>query len=146
MRRARRILGSEVDADEVVHDVFLHLLERPEQYRAQSAFSIYLYSAVTHACFNHLRNRRKRRQLIERFLLPLPASRAETSGEIGAQLRSALAAMPEPLAEVAVYFYMDGLTHAEIAEVVGCSRRQVGNHIEAIARWANREELRACRT
>jgi len=146
LRRARRILGSEVDADEVVHDVFLQLLEHPEQYRAQSAFSMYLYSAVTHACFNQLRNRRKRRQLIERFLVPhATTGAAGASGEIGVQLRSALTAMPEPLAEVAVYYYMDGLTHEEIAELVGCSRRQVGNHLEAITRWASREELRACR-
>jgi RNA polymerase sigma-70 factor (ECF subfamily) len=145
LRRARRILGSEADADEMVHDVFLRLLEHPEQYRARSAFSIYLYSAVTHACFNHLRNRRNRHRMIERFLVPLRAPGAEARGDISAELRSALAAMPEPLAEVAVYYYMDGLTHAEIAEIVGCSRRQVGNHIEAIARWADREELRACR-
>jgi RNA polymerase sigma-70 factor (ECF subfamily) len=145
LRRARRILASEADAEEVVHDVFVRLLERPEQYRAQSGFSIYLYSAVTHACFNHLRNHRNRRGLVERFVVPFAGSHAEPPGQIGAELRSALASMPEPLAEVAVYYYMDGLTHDEIAEIVGCSRRQVGNHIEAIARWASREELRACR-
>ena len=145
LRRARRILGSHDDAEEVVHDVFVRLLENPEQYRRESGFSIYLYSAVTHACFNHLRNHRKRRSLIERFVAPLQAPDAGLKGEVGAQLRSALAAMPEPLAEVAVYHYMDGLTHAEIAQLVGCSRRQVGYHIEAIGRWASREELRACR-
>lgn len=145
LRRARRILGSQVDAEEVVHDVFVRLLENPDQYRGQSAFSIYLYSAVTYACFNHVRNHRKRRGLIERFVAALHKPEARAPGEISAQLRSALAAMPEPLAEVAVYYYVDGLTHAEIAEIIGCSRRQVGYHIEAIARWASREELRACR-
>src|SRR5262245_54048702 len=137
LRRARRILGSQVDAEEVVHDVFVRLLESPEQYRGQSAFSIYLYSAVTHACFNHVRNHRKRRGLIERFVAPLRGRQASAPGEISAELRSALAAMPAPLPEVAVYYYMDGLTHEEIADIVGCSRRQVGYHIEAIARWAS---------
>ena len=61
-------------------------------------------------------------------------------------LRSTLRRMPPPLGEVAIYYHLDGLTHAEIAELVGCSRRQVGNHLAAIERWAGREELRSCRT
>ncbi|MDH5675235.1 MAG: sigma-70 family RNA polymerase sigma factor [Myxococcales bacterium] len=144
LRRARRLLGDAAEADEVIHDVFLRLLEHPQRFRGDSALSTYLYSAVTHACFNQLRNAQNRRRLLERFRPPAPTP-PESPAEIGAELRSALLAMPEPLAEVAVYFYMDGLTHEEIAELIGCSRRQVGNHITAITRWASREELRACR-
>jgi RNA polymerase sigma-70 factor (ECF subfamily) len=144
-RRARQLLGSAAEADEVVHDVFLRLMEKPDQYRRQSALSTYLYSAVTHACLNHLRNRNVRLGLVERFVAPNAARHASATAETSAQLHSALRAMPEPLAEVAIYYYMDGLSHEEIAAILGCSRRQVGYHVSAIERWSVREELRACR-
>ena len=32
----------------------------------------------------------------------------------------------------AVYYFVDGLTHAEIAGIVGVSRRTVGNRIEEL--------------
>lgn len=144
-RRARQLLGSAAEADEVVHDVFLRFIESPDKYRGQSKLSTYLYSAVTHACLNHLRNRKIRLGLIKRFLEPHALHGAPAAAEANSQLYSALRAMPEPLAEVAVYYYMDGLSHEEIAEILGCSRRQVGYHVSAIERWSVREELRACR-
>jgi len=147
--RARRILDNESDAREVVHDVFLALLERPERYRGDSALSTFLYSAVTRACLNRLRNHKTRLRLLRRrWLERSHAAHAHVQAplEAGAMLRSALHRMPRRLAEVAVYLYLDGCTHDEVAELVGCSRRQVSNHVAAIARWAGRQELRSCRT
>ncbi|HMI89979.1 MAG TPA: sigma-70 family RNA polymerase sigma factor, partial [Polyangiales bacterium] len=145
-RRARHLLGNDADAYEVVHDVFVSLLERPEQYRATSSLSTFLYSAVTHASLNRIRNQRARLQrLREHWLHATARPSPQASAEITRALRSALRRMPEPLAEVAVYFYMDGLSHEQIAELLGCSKRQVGYHLTAIERWAGREELRSCR-
>ena len=144
-RRARQLLGNAAEADEIVHDVFLCLIEKPDQYRGQSKLSTYLYSAVTHACLNQLRNRKLRFGLLERFVAPNARRDTPAAAEASAQLHAALRAMPAPLAEVAVYYYMDGLSHEEIAELLGCSRRQVGYHVSAIERWSVREELRACR-
>jgi RNA polymerase sigma-70 factor (ECF subfamily) len=145
-RRARRMLGSDADAYEVVHDVFVGLLERPEQYRGASSLATFLYSAVTHACLNRIRNHHNRMRLLhEHWLNAMPQTRPRPTSEVSIALRAALRRMPEPLAEVAIYFYMDGLSHEEIASLLGCSKRQVGHHIAAIARWASREELRSCR-
>ena len=126
--------------------MFVSLLERPEQYRGNSSLSTFLYSAVTHACLNRIRNQRTRLQrLREHWLSAVARPQPEVSAEVSRALRSALQRMPEPLAEVAVYFYMDGLSHEQIAELLGCSKRQVGYHLAAIERWAGREELRSCR-
>ena len=43
-----------------------------------------------------------------------------------------LAQLPDQLAQVAVYYYFDEMTHEEIAELVGCSRRQVGNLVQQV--------------
>jgi DNA-directed RNA polymerase specialized sigma24 family protein len=54
--------------------------------------------------------------------------------------------MPEPLALVAVYYYVDELSHAEIARIMGCSSRHVGNLLERLTLWAANEESAACST
>ena len=56
-------------------------------------------------------------------------------------LRSLLLRMPEPLAQVAVYYYMDELTHDDISRLLDCSRRHVGDLLERLAAWARAEEL-----
>ena len=40
---------------------------------------------------------------------------------------------------VGVYYFLDGMTHAEIARILGCSRRTVGNRIEALRAQVQRE-------
>jgi RNA polymerase sigma-70 factor (ECF subfamily) len=51
-----------------------------------------------------------------------------------AELRQLLSRLEEPLASVLVYYFFDQMTHAEIAELVGCSRRQVGNLLARLDR------------
>jgi len=145
-RRARRLLGSDEDAYEVVHDIFLSLLERPEQYCGDSGLCTFLYAAVTHACLNRIRNRKTRLRLLrERWLGRFGEPQSQGTPEALSILRSVLERMPTPLGEVAVYYYLDGLTHEDIARILGCSRRQVGNHVSRIAKWAGKKELQLCR-
>jgi RNA polymerase sigma factor (sigma-70 family) len=66
LRRARQMLGVESAAEDVVHEVFASLLERPEQFAGRSKVLTWLYSATTHACLNRLRNDATRRSLLER--------------------------------------------------------------------------------
>ena len=142
-RRARRLLGSQADAYEVVHDVFLSLFERPEQFAKQSSMSTFLYSAVTHACLNRIRNQQTRMRLLfeEHVTTQRLATTQTTQPENRALLRSLLQRMPEPLAEVAVYYYSDELTHEEISRVLGCSRRHVGDLIERLSSWVREHEV-----
>ena len=128
-RRARRMLGNDADAAEVVHDVFTSLIERPEQFAGRSALTTFMYSAVTHACLNHLRNRRTRARLLQQHGAAAGGG-PQASPEIDASLRALLGAMPEELATVAVYYHGEGLTQHDISRILGCSPRHVGNLIE----------------
>jgi RNA polymerase sigma-70 factor (ECF subfamily) len=144
-RRARRMLGSDADAHEVVHDVFLSLLERPEQFAGKSSMTTFLYSAVTHACLNRLRNRKTQSRLLaDNDARVRPGGAPAPPPDHSATLRSALSAMPDPLAQVAVYYYMDELTHEEIARVLDCSRRHVGDLLQRLSRWAEAQEAAPC--
>jgi RNA polymerase sigma-70 factor (ECF subfamily) len=143
-RRARRLLGSDADAHEVVQDVFLSLFERPEQYAGTSTLSTFLYSAVTHSCLNRLRNHDNRQRLLrEHYTLP-ELSELFGSAELNALLRSVLERMPERLAQAAIYYYVDELPHRDIARIMGCSSRHVGDLLERVTLWATREESAAC--
>ena len=145
-RRAQRILGNAADAHEIVHDVFLSLFERPEQYAERSTFTTFLYSAVTHACLNHLRNQNNRRRLLQEHrpvvyeAMPSSGSAAEHSVE----LRRLLRRMPEQLAHVAIYRHFDALSHRDIARIMGCSSRHVGHLLERLTQWVEQPEVAAC--
>lgn len=126
LRRARRILGNEEDAREVLQDVFVSVIDRPDAFRGQSSITTWLYSATTHACLNRLRNQRTRARLLAESC-PEPQRSISGTAESITVLRDLLERVPFELAQVAVYFYADEMTHEEIAGVLGCSRRHVGD-------------------
>jgi RNA polymerase sigma-70 factor (ECF subfamily) len=144
-RRARQLLGSDADAHEVVHDIFLSLYERPEQFAGRARMSTFLYSAVTHACLNRIRDSKNRGRLLALHAHALePQLFADAPAEQMSVLRSVLARMPEQLAQLAVYHYTDGLTHEEIARMLGCSRRHVGHLLERMTAWVS-SEVASCK-
>src|SRR4051812_31435375 len=64
LRRARRLLGDDAEAEEALQEVFVSLAARPEQFAGRSAMTTFLYSATTHLCLNRLRDQRRRRALL----------------------------------------------------------------------------------
>jgi len=129
LRRARALLGSEPDAQEALHEVFAALLRTPDGLRSAASVVAWLYQATTNFCLNLVRHRRTGARLLESFAPALPT---HSRPEALAELRKLLSRMPPDVAAAAVYHHMDGMTHAEVAEVLGCSRRQVGYLLERV--------------
>ena len=146
-RRARQMLGVEADAYEVLQEVFLSLVERPEQFQGKSSVTTFLYSATTHACLNRIRNTNNRERL-QREHLPADEESSDSRGLSAEQLvmlKRAIVNMPDELAQVAIYYLIDGLTHEEIARLLSCSRRQVGNLLTKLEEWGQKlEEVKSC--
>ena len=144
-RRARVMLGSDADAWEVVQDVFLSLYERPEQFAARSQLSTFLYSAITHACLNRIRNHSNRERLLrEHWSVPDLPELFGASAERSAELQRVLERMPERLAQVSIYYYLDELPHRDIARIMGCSSRHVGDLLQRAQQWAKEQESATC--
>jgi RNA polymerase sigma factor (sigma-70 family) len=124
LRRARQLLGNEAEAREVLHDVFASLLERPSQFEGRSSIMTFLYSMTTHQALSRLRTEQRRRRILEDHHDPSPALVGQ-QGPIRSELMEILRSLPEELATVAVYHYLDEMTQDEIAVTMGCSRQWV---------------------
>ncbi|HEY0711738.1 MAG TPA: sigma-70 family RNA polymerase sigma factor [Polyangia bacterium] len=137
LRRARALLGDEDEARDVVQEIFMSMLDRPDQFAGHSHITTWLYAVTTHACFTRLRNRRTRDRLLrERAPLAAPPP---TSLEGATLVRQWLERLPDELALVAVYAHIDEMTQQEIADQIGGSRRRVGDLLQRIRELMNDE-------
>jgi len=133
LRRARQIMANDDDAGEILQEVFATLVARPDQFDRRSAPSTFLYAMTTHACLARLRDRKNRTRLIDEQVRPWSSELDPRSPDAAAIVRGELARLPEQEARAAVYYHLDGMTHAEIADVLGCSRRHVGDLLERVS-------------
>lgn len=126
VRKARRLLGNEADAEDVVQSLFVELVQRE---RSGGADLPYLYRAITTRCLNHLRDHGNRRRLLQRqepALRGLVRTRCDDH-VIGTDLMlKVVDRLDDACAEVLVYRYFDDLTQDEIAALQKVSRKTVG--------------------
>ncbi len=125
----------------MLHDVFVSLADKPRQFSGRSHVSTWLYSVTTHACLNRIRNRDNRLRLLTDNADSVRPRAPTASPEHAALAAEVLARLPNELASVAIYYYVDEMTHAEIADVMGCSRRHVGNLLTRLKAAATATEL-----
>jgi RNA polymerase sigma factor (sigma-70 family) len=129
-RRARSVVGDAELARDVVQEVFLDLHERQQSMREGGLVS-WLYTVTTNRSLKLVRDRANRGRLLDEHADKLVPA-ATSAADLPTALRDMLHKLADELAQVAVYRYLDDMTHAEIAEVLGCSRRHVGNLIERL--------------
>ena len=123
LRRSRRLLRDDAAAPDGVQDVFLKLHECRQDLHEGGLVS-WLYVVTTNLCLHRLRAMATRERL--NGTLPQETSERPRGADL-ALARGVLAALPEELATAAAYRFIDEMTHAEIAELLGCSRRHVGD-------------------
>ncbi len=131
----------EPDAQEALQEVFASLLRAPQSLRNAASVVGWLYQATTHFCLNLLRHQRTGARLLQARIAPAPAPGCR--GEALAELRSVLSRLPAEVAAAAVYHHMDGMTHDEVAALLGCSRRKVGYLLERVQQSLARLERSA---
>jgi RNA polymerase sigma factor (sigma-70 family) len=131
VRKARRLLRNEADAQDVVQALFLDLLAAQNP----NPDLPYLYRAVTHRCLSLLRDRSNRVRLLERERHDLRGSaRTRCDDEaIGLDLVTKVLSQLDPRAgEVLIYRYFDDLSQEEISDLIGFSRKTVGKLLQEV--------------
>jgi RNA polymerase sigma-70 factor, ECF subfamily len=127
-RRARTILGDEDAAKDAVQEVFLRVMREDDSIASAENTLAWLYRATTNLCLNRLRDNKRRREIMSEWI---PENRASGDADARFAVRQILEQVPEELQDVAIYYYVDELSHEEIAEILGVSRRTVGNRLAA---------------
>lgn len=128
LRRARAILGDEAAARDAMQEVFVRAFTHAEAFRGEALPMTWLYRITTNLCLNRVRDESRQRDLL---LTQRPAEEPSApSMEDGATLSAILRRVPAELQEIAVYYFVDGMSHDEIAELLAVSRRTVGNRVQ----------------
>ncbi|MCB9731729.1 MAG: sigma-70 family RNA polymerase sigma factor [Deltaproteobacteria bacterium] len=138
LRRVRRFVAPS-DAEEVVHEVFLKVVERHASFRADSSPATWLYRLVTNHCLNRARDAGRRRELLAEHGAPAwQSAGAPADPEARVFLAELWRALDADAAELGVLYFVDGMTSAEIARVLGVTDRTVQNRVNRLVTLARR--------
>jgi RNA polymerase sigma-70 factor (ECF subfamily) len=134
---ARRMLGSDADAEDVTQDVLLQVVRKLPSFRREAAFPTWLHRVTVNAALAHRRKRavrnehREKDRTLDMVLEEEPSGpvrRWSVSPEEAALDREALqlieraiGELPEEYRDVFVLSDVEGLPNAEIGELLGLS-------------------------
>lgn len=132
-RRALRILGIPALAEEAMQEVFIRALQNIDQLQSGEVIR-WLYRTTTRYCLNHLRDNRRRAELLDEHG-PMAQGGARDPDSM-LTLRALLAQADERQAQAVTYVYVDQLSQAEAAELMNVSVRTLGYLLSAFREWA----------
>ena len=112
-------LGSISDAEDAVQETFLKLHRSASSYNGEAAFTTWLYRILINTCYDMLRrrSRRIRETPIDDLIAGGRAANAVDDVKRMA-LHKMLNELPEQRRTVLVLFEIEGLSHAEIADIL----------------------------
>jgi RNA polymerase sigma-70 factor, ECF subfamily len=145
-RLARRITGSNEDAEEVAQDALWTAARKIQTFKGESAFGSWLYRITANAAYMKLRSRRSKANEIAlddvlpaldeegRHFEPMDdwSTRVDENalqGELRDVLESAIAALPADYRTAVVLHDVEGLSNPDIAEALGISLPAVKSRI-----------------
>jgi RNA polymerase sigma factor (sigma-70 family) len=116
-------LGNVSDAEDAVQETFLKIHRAATTFTGEASFSTWAYRILVNTCYDALRRRKRR---VEETNLDDAVETAErTAPSVDDTKRIALRRMldelPEQRRAVFTLFEIEGLSHAEIAEILGIS-------------------------
>lgn len=134
-----RYVGSHEDALDLAQETFIRVFESRHRYRPSAKFSTWLFTIASNLCYNAMRWRRRHptvsldsptgdetAALAGIITAPLesPSDNAERN-DLASAVRQHILALPHDLKTALILFQYDELSHEEIGQVLGCSRKAV---------------------
>ena len=124
---AYRYVGDADEAEDLVQEAFLRILDAAGRYRPTASFRTYLYRVLTRLCIDH--TRKKRPLFTDRLpdaAAPGPSqSERIAHRELDVAVRAALDALPPKYRMVIVLRYFEGLDGAAIAKATETTPKAV---------------------
>lgn len=131
------MLGDYETAKDFTQQIFLKVFTRARTFHGQSAFGTWLYRMSMNECLDHLRHRRLIRwvALEESSALPVQPSTTMSPDatlekeQICKLVQDAVQTLSPKLRSVIVLKYVNELSYADIAAVLGCSMGTVASRL-----------------
>jgi RNA polymerase sigma-70 factor, ECF subfamily len=115
-------LGNVPDAEDAVQETFLKLHRSASTYNGESAFTTWMYRVLINTCYDALRRRQRRiREAPIDELISFDRAGSNVDDAKRMTLRKMLAELPEQRRTVFMLFEIEGLSHAEIAQILNIS-------------------------
>ncbi len=117
-----RMLRDRHDALDATQDTFVTLFRKADRYKAEAAFSTWLYRVTTNVCYDHLRRQqRKRADAIPDHLDPTDpqGEDAFASADLRPTIEDALAELQPEFRAAIVLVDLEGLALETAAETLG---------------------------
>jgi len=131
---AYTIVRDRVLAEEMVHQVFLKILEKNKAVTVHSSLKSYLYRSVHNECLNYIKHERVKQDHAAKADIEQSLSKETSSGkmqykELEIRLGIAINALPEQCRTIFQLSRYEELKYAEIAVLLGISIKTVENQI-----------------
>jgi len=126
-RTAYRLLGDAMEAEDVAQESLLKILKAAPRYRPTASFHSYLYTIIYRLCLD---TRKKSRPSLMDTIPDRPSSLPSAaehlvSRECGEEIRRALENLPLNQRTAIILKHDEGLSYAEIAQVMDTSLKSV---------------------
>ena len=116
-------LGNAADAEDAVQETFLKVHRAASTFTGEASFSTWMFRILVNTCYDALRKRKRR--IDEAPIDDEPETVERTAPSVDdakrITLRKLLDELPEQRRTVFTLFEIEGLSHAEIGEVLGIS-------------------------
>jgi RNA polymerase sigma-70 factor (ECF subfamily) len=146
---ALRIVADRDDAADVMQEVFILLFRNIRRFRARANFASWVYRITVNASLDHLRRRRRTPTPgVPALLLDAPSETPDLSApecnlaqlDLSEHVQDAMSRLSDRLRIVVVLRYLEGLSYADIAEILDVSLGTVKSRLNR-AHTALRDEL-----
>lgn len=130
----RRLLGRSVQAEDAAQEVFVRAYRALDRYDTHQPFAAWILSIASNHCVDALRGRARDGKIFDDVATEIDALDASTPGaletlvdaERGAEIRDAIAALPDKYRLPIVLAYYNDANYDEIAHALGITRNHVG--------------------
>lgn len=116
-------LGNVSDAEDAVQETFLKIHRAASTYTGEASFSTWIFRILVNTCYDILRKRKRR--IEESPIDDVPETAERTAPNVDDAKRITLTKLlnelPEQRRSVFTLFEIEGLSHAEIGEILGIS-------------------------
>ena len=136
-----RLTRDHEDARDLAQSVYLRVFERIRQFDGQSQLATWVYRIALNEALQHLR-RRKMHLAHRAGLAHAAASKPRANGLADVEIRDALDSLPADDRAVVLLRHMEGLSYAEIADLLGWPAGTVASRLNR-ARTRLRELMEA---